>query len=72
MMMNMKGVIEATQISETTIRRMERSGDFPRSQLIGRRRYWKTDDVKKWVDQQINGRGNRVAEKPTSWLANWT
>lgn len=72
MMMNMKGVIEATQISETCIRRMERQGRFPRSALIGRRRYWKTEDVQKWVDRQMNGRGGEAAEKPTSWFGGWT
>jgi predicted DNA-binding transcriptional regulator AlpA len=71
MLMTKKSVMDATQISETCLRRMEKAGRFPRSRLINRRRYWRTEDVQNWVDEQMNDRGVSNAEKSNSWLTRW-
>jgi predicted DNA-binding transcriptional regulator AlpA len=66
---NRKKLISELGISETTLRRMEKKGDFVKGQRIGRRRYWRPDDVQDWVDQQMTCQHPDNDHKSDSWLS---
>lgn len=48
-----KRVMELTSLSDTTIWRMERKGEFPKRKQISRNRVaWVFADIQQWLKQQ--------------------
>lgn len=48
-----KRVMELTSLSDTTIWRMEKKGDFPKRRQISRNRVaWLFSDIKQWLEKQ--------------------
>ena len=48
-MLNIQELLKNLNLSRTTVFRMEKAGDFPRShQLSPNKRFWYADEVTKW------------------------
>jgi prophage regulatory protein len=52
--LNLQQVIEKTSLSEPTIWRKERAGDFPTRRKISSRRVgWVEEEVDSWLEQKL-------------------
>lgn len=50
-------VVQRTGLSESTIRRLEKRGDFPRRcNLSGRAVGWSEEEVEEWIQERLRSR----------------
>lgn len=72
MLMNMNDVVDRVRLSETSIRRLIRSGSFPVARsLLGRRKVWLAADIDNWLAKQIGTAGDQTQNadhKSGNWL----
>lgn len=55
-------VLERTGLSESSVRRMIRAGEFPRQVAIGpRTAAWSESEVQHWIDGRLAARDGEVA-----------
>jgi prophage regulatory protein len=56
-MLNEKEVLKILPVSRSTLWRMEKRGEFPRSTYVSsNRRFWFADEITEWQNR-INGQG---------------